>query len=90
MGHLTFDSAGAVPLGQHCSFVRHSFWCMPCFDSSESASTSRLLWSVGFTLSVEGLQQRSSSFAQKAKPQVSRSGGATVCQEGRVPTEAYP
>ena len=90
MGHLTSVSAGAVPLGQYSSFVHHSFWSTPCFDSSESASTSRLLCSVGFTLSVEGLQQRSSSFAQKAKPQVSRSGGATVCQEGRVPTEAYP
>jgi len=89
MGHLTFVPAGRVPLGQHSSFVHHSFWCTPCFDSSESASTSRLPWSAGSMLSVKGHQQVSSSFARKVKPQVSRSSGVTVCQEGRVPTEAH-
>jgi hypothetical protein len=89
MGHLTFVSAGDGPFERHSCFVHHFSCCTRRSNSSESASISRPLWSVGSTLSVECLQQTSSNFAPKANQQLSRSNEATVRREARVPTEDH-
>jgi hypothetical protein len=89
MGHLTSVFAGDGPFEQGSCFAHHFSCCTRRFDSSESASISRPLWSVGSTLSVERLQQGSSSFVPKAKQQLSRSNGATARREARVPMEDH-
>ncbi len=89
MGHLTSVSAGDVAFKQHSCFVHHSSCFTQRFGSSEFASISRPLSNGGSTLSVERRQQTLSSFAPKAKQRLSRSNGATVRPEGRVPTEVH-
>ena len=87
MGHLTFVFAGDGPFEQRSCFAHHFSCCTRRFDSSESASISRPLWSAGSTLSVEGLQKTLSSFVLKAKRQISPCSAATVRQEGHAPME---
>ncbi len=89
MGHLTLTSAGDVPSKQHSCFAHHSSWFTQRFGSSESASISLPPSNAGSTLSVERPQQTLSSFAPKAKQQLSRFNGATVRREARVPTEVH-
>lgn len=89
MGHLTFVSAGDVPSEQHSCFAHHSSCFTQRFGSSESASISHPLSNAGSTSSVERPPQSLSSFAPKEKQQLSRSNGATVRREARVPTEVH-
>ena len=89
MGHLTFVFDGDGPFEPRCCFVRHFSCCTRRFDFSESASISRPPWNAGSMLSVERPQRTSSSFAPRAKQRSSRSNGATVRQEARVPMAGH-
>ena len=89
MGHLTLLFAGDEPFERHSSFAHHFSRFTRPFDSLESASISRPLWSAASTSSVARPQRISSNFAPKATQPSSRSDGATARQEARVRMEVH-